>query len=137
MRRPSIPPVLLGVIALVVGFTPLLFFISYSTVARLEPQPLIQKLLVGLGLFVSAVLFSVADRLGLLRTKSDLVELFPQPEAPPPPITARAFASAVKEGSALVLPASIATAAIDTLQEVGANEAADTAIDSVVETLTS
>jgi hypothetical protein len=66
----------------VVIFFPLMFLTSDST-----PRSLI-RLLGGIGIVISGVLFAVADRFGLLKSGHDLVELFPQAPEPPPPLSA-------------------------------------------------
>ena len=92
---------------------------------------IISKLLAGFGLLVSAILFALAERFSLVRTTSDLTQLFAEPEPPPEPFSLHAAGEALKEGASVVLPTSLGAAAVDLAKD----QAHDTVTDAVKNTL--
>lgn len=127
MRRPRLPRLAIGVISLFLGFTPL--FLALLWYGDAMPG-VVSKLLMGFGLVVAGILFALAERFSLVRTTSGLTQLFPEPEPQPEPFSLQAAGEALKEGAAVVLPASIGAAAVDLAKE----QAQDTATDLVKNT---
>lgn len=132
-RRFQLPPLLVGIVALFVAFSPYVIVLSYSAENDGSQPPLLPKLLIGFGLFVSAALFNVAERLGILRTRSDLVRLFPEPEPEPEPLTADSLSEAVGDAVATVAPAGLVVGVIDAATE----EAQDATVQAVIDHIAS
>ena len=130
MRRPRLPRIAIAVLSLFLGFTPLVLAILASTSTG-GLSGVAAKILVAFGLVVAGILFALAERFGLVRTTTDLVQLFPEPERAPEAFSFQAAGEALKEGASLVLPASMGTAAVDLAKE----QAQDTVTDVVRGTL--